>query len=161
MKAAERKALFLRLSSALTGVQAESRPAKPGDLGSLGLTDLYLSKVDEKVGKHVVDHLLEVFREEAEAANDIQAVKQIFQDQEWEARRFPVICRNVIKLWYLGEWHSLEKANEKEVVSSHAYKEGLVWKLMQAHAIGYSMLPFGHWAEAPPPLDQFVTINNE
>jgi hypothetical protein len=42
------------------------------------------------------------------------------------------------------------------VVSSNAYIEGWVWKIMQAHPMGYSMLEYGYWAEPPPPLSAIL-----
>ncbi len=71
------------------------------------------------------------------------------------------IGRSIIKLWLLGAWYEpLNPSSAVKVVSSQAYKESLVWKLMQAHPMGYSMFTFGHWAEPPPPLDDFVTLAN-
>ena len=44
------------------------------------------------------------------------------------------------------------------MVSSQAYKEGLVWKIMRSHPQGYSIWPFGYWSDEPPELDEFVTF---
>ena len=66
------------------------------------------------------------------------------------------IARSIMKLWLLGAWYAPETPATLElVVSSQAYKEGLAWRAMQSHPMGYSMLPFEHWTKPPEPLEQF------
>jgi hypothetical protein len=55
-----------------------------------------------------------------------------------------------------GELVSPSGSDTPAVVSSNAYIEGWVWKIMQAHPMGYSMLEYGYWAEPPPPLSAIL-----
>jgi hypothetical protein len=80
--------------------------------------------------------------------------------------------RSIILAWYLGAWYDpkdLEKQSygkpdayyayrrysksvliPHSVLSPSAYTSSLVWRVMQAHPMGYSNMQFGYW-EAPPP----------
>jgi len=42
------------------------------------------------------------------------------------------------------------------VVSSNSYVEGWIWRILQAHPMGYSMMRFGYWANQPPPLSAYL-----
>jgi len=69
------------------------------------------------------------------------------------------VARSIIKLWLLSTWYDpTDPGNfgKRKIISPIAYKEGLVWKVMQAHPFGYSMWTFGHWADDPPPLSAFL-----
>ena len=34
--------------------------------------------------------------------------------------------------------------------------EGWIWRILQAHPMGYSMMRFGYWANKPPPLERYL-----
>ena len=86
--------------------------------------------------------------------------------------------RSIILAWYLGAWYD-PKALEKQsyakpdayyayrrysknvliphaVLSPAAYTASLVWRLMQAHPMGYSNMQFGYWGAQPPDLNLFT-----
>ena len=46
--------------------------------------------------------------------------------------------------------------NNPVVVSSNSYVEGWIWRILQAHPMGYSMMRFGYWANQPPPLSAYL-----
>jgi hypothetical protein len=70
--------------------------------------------------------------------------------------------RSVILAWYSGCWYSpatLQASppiNPDKVISSAAYTQGWMWRVGQAHPMGYSEWRFGYWAADPPPLDAFI-----
>ena len=67
------------------------------------------------------------------------------------------VARSIMKLWLLGSWYDpANPSRAVNVVSAQAYKESLVWKVMQSHPMGYSMFTYGYWAKPPPPLNQFI-----
>ena len=67
------------------------------------------------------------------------------------------VARSIMKMWLLGSWYNPANSSQAvNVVSAQAYKESLVWKIMQSHPMGYSMFTFGYWAKPPPPLSQFI-----
>jgi hypothetical protein len=86
--------------------------------------------------------------------------------------------RSIILAWYLGAWYD-PKALEKQsyakpdayyayrrysksvliphaVLSPTAYTTSLVWRVMQAHPMGYSNMQFGYWGTQPPDLNLFT-----
>ncbi len=72
------------------------------------------------------------------------------------------LARNIISLWYLGIWnelpwywwlqHGIGATNETRVVSSEAYKEGLLWRAMGAHPPGAKQPGYGSWS-LPPQIE--------
>lgn len=140
---------FVRLSSALTGVDASQ--LKP-ELDPIGIAGQYLQTLREFIDAGTLESLLAT----VPAATGIEVdVATLLDDPT-----LGPIGRSIIKLWLLGAWYSpLNPSSAVKVVSSQAYKESLVWQVMQAHPMGYSMFEFGYWAEEPPALDQFVTMS--
>lgn len=74
------------------------------------------------------------------------------------------LTKNVIKMWYLGNWYPLIWNGESwepkpktlpEVISVNSYKEGLVWKAVETHPPGAKQPGFGSWSKPPHnPLNQ-------
>jgi hypothetical protein len=73
-------------------------------------------------------------------------------------------------MWYLGAWY--EPAHLKQLVDSRsgppafiphivispkAYTQGWLWRVIQAHPMGYSDMQFGYWARPPQPIDDFIS----
>ena len=42
------------------------------------------------------------------------------------------------------------------MISPKAYTQGWVWRVAQAHPMGYSDMQFGYWTREPPPLSDFI-----
>ncbi len=42
------------------------------------------------------------------------------------------------------------------IISPATYSQGWVWRVAQAHPMGYGNLEFGYWSKEPPPLDAFI-----
>lgn len=70
--------------------------------------------------------------------------------------RTAATARSVMRLWYLGYWYPIDGGGGETVVSDQAYVRGLAWKVMQSHAMGFSTLTYGYWAQSPPPLSAFT-----
>lgn len=141
---------FVRLSSALTGVAASQ--LKPA-LDPIGIADQYLQTVQQSIDSTTLQHVLATVPADPGAAVDVASLL--------DDPTLGPVARSIIKLWLLGSWY--EPANPStavQVVSAQAYKESLVWKVMQSHPMGYSMFTFGYWAEEPPALDQFLTLSS-
>jgi hypothetical protein len=152
-------AAFVALSSALTGVAGDQlRPA----VDPIGIAAQYLAAVREKNAAELDAALATFAREVAKGKPPAAAAPATLADPAAGP-----VCRGVITLWLLGTWSDpgLAEAGtfdpKARVVSSQAYKEGLVWKVMQSHPMGYSMFEFGYWAEPPPPLGEFITLAPE
>jgi hypothetical protein len=150
---------FVALSVALTGVDASQ--LKP-DIDPIQIADQYYQLLHDsvRVGTHVsqtIDSLLETNEQRAGTTGPDHAVEFILAD-----KNFGPIARSILKLWLLGTWYDPENPDNPRdpfVVSAQAYKESLVWKVMQSHPMGYSMFSFGYWAKEPPAFEQFITFD--
>jgi hypothetical protein len=141
---------FVRLSSALTGVDAAQLNPQ---IDPIGIADQYLQILQQSIEPDTLQSLLAAVPAESGAAVDVGPLL--------EDTTLGPIARSIIKLWLLGSWYEPRNPSTAvKVVSSQAYKESLIWKVMQAHPMGYSMFSFGYWAEEPPALDQFLTLNS-
>jgi hypothetical protein len=75
-------------------------------------------------------------------------------------------ARAVMLMWYLGAWYDWQAlrtyhANPSVpapyvIISSNAYTQSWVWRVGQAHPMGYSTWRFGYWNTAPQPLNAFI-----
>lgn len=73
--------------------------------------------------------------------------------------RLGPVARNLIFMWYTGTWQQLpdawraaygiSAADAPHVVSSEAYREGLVWQAIGAHPAGAKQQGYGSWAFPP------------
>jgi hypothetical protein len=78
------------------------------------------------------------------------------------------LTRNVIRMWYLGQWHRLPAGwgsgqfsdkdlrgfdefgrNVDRIISPRAYKEGLAWRAVGVNPMGAKQPGFGSWKKAP------------
>lgn len=113
-------------------------------------------------------------------------IKKLYEDAEkpenkveYEPMKF--LMRSIILAWYLGAWYAPQELKNKsyatkdpqrgyystrrysqevlipyEVISPNAYTNGMVWRIAQAHPMGYSNLQFGYWGKEPPDKDTFI-----
>ena len=116
----------------------------------------------------------------------IDPIKKLYEDAEkpenkveYEPMKF--LMRSIILAWYLGAWYAPQELKNKsyaakdqqhgyystrrysqevlipyEVISPNAYTNGMVWRVAQAHPMGYSNLQFGYWGKEPPDKDTFT-----
>jgi hypothetical protein len=149
---AERLQTFVDMSTVLSGFQI----AAVLGLDPQGISQGYLDEADRRAGTSQVDALLAEFS--ALQGQPPQQVADVLLAVE-SATPPPgaLLARSVVKMWYLGSWYAPASvsANADSVVSSNAYTNGLAWRAMQAHPMGYSELNFGYWSTPPPPLADF------
>lgn len=174
---------FLTLSSALTGI-ARDKLAPPTD----PLPDFkaqYFKRAsgmaDESQGiksdsKRAADfaRLLKIAKDANLPAAPTEVIKQ--EDVDKLAKQIvqagddvKYLARSIVLMWYVGSWY--EPAELKrlatpnavpfvthEVISPAAYTAGWVWRVAQAHPMGYSDMQFGYWTHPPQPLDDFIKV---
>ena len=73
-----------------------------------------------------------------------------------------LFAESIVAMWYLGAWYIPGvqggggfPPTPLKIVSSEAYTNGLVWKVMQSHPMGFSPFTFGYWSQPPGPLSSF------
>ena len=135
---------FAALSAALTGF-------READLWGTGMVETYLDELFATVGDAIVARLLTA-GDDALRAGELEAL--VLDDPD-----LGPVARNVIVLWYLGQWNALpgEWRNRHgaspldcpRVISADAYAAGLVWRAIGAHPMGAGPPGYGSWAEPP------------
>jgi hypothetical protein len=139
---------FVALSAALTGFREV-------DLWGTGQAQAYLDELLATVGDGIVARLLATGEAALEAADPVAAIADTVMA---DADLGPV-ARNVIVLWYLGQWNPLPQAwrdrhgasplDVSRVISAAAYSSGLAWIAAGAHPLGANPGGFGSWANPP------------
>ncbi|MBO9401023.1 hypothetical protein [Shimia sp. R9_3] len=139
---------FLTISAVLTGYS-------PAELQGTGCAPEYWHQFQQVLSEEVRESFL------AGAAklgcNDPDAV---VRDHFLSDKCHGPVARALIQLWYLGEWSPLpqdwtdaygaSRFDTARILSSRAYKEGLVWDAIGAHPMGAKQQGFGAWAMKPP-----------
>jgi hypothetical protein len=137
---------FVGLSQVLTGIP---RSKLAPSIDPTPVAPTYLETLQQKAGATLTQELLQKYESlRSEGKSDEEIGKTILSDPT-----FGPPARNIMKMWYLGSWIGT-------VISSQSYTEGWVWKVMQAHPMGYSVFHFGYWAENPPGLEEFTGVDN-
>jgi hypothetical protein len=76
------------------------------------------------------------------------------------------LARSIVLMWYLGSWYKpddlkkliqdAKRFTPHTVISPKAYTQGWLWRVAQAHPMGYSELQFGYWTRKPAQLADFI-----
>jgi D-sorbitol dehydrogenase-like protein len=153
--------LFLGLSSALTGIAVDRlNPRRPPQQKTpRDILDVKQAYYERAQKYPEFEQMLKLYDANKENPNTDEIAKIILDDPD---ARF--LARSIILAWYLGAWY--EPADLKKppsppipfrVVSSTAYTQGFIWRVAQAHPMGYSEWAFGYWSDPPTQsLDDFI-----
>jgi hypothetical protein len=136
---------FVNLSVILTGYP-KSKIQPQNDTQKL--SEAYFAVVNKEVPPALLEELNSAFL----SLNP--ATETNVQSQIVNTNHLGPGVKNILKMWYLGAWYSLNTSatpslEDSYIVSSIAYKNGLVWSTMNAHPMGYSEENFGYWNTAP------------
>ena len=149
---------FADMSAALTGFQ--SSVLKPA-LDPLGLAREYYVFAGAQVGEPAMTTLLNAYR--AIKTQPAQQIADTLLETSGSAPSAQAqLAQSIVAMWYLGSWYVPGVLGgggfappPLQVISSVAYTNGLVWRVMQSHPMGYSSFTFGYWSQAPGPLSSF------
>jgi hypothetical protein len=162
---------FVTLSAALTGVAA-AKLVPFAD--TLEINQDYFRWINARQPAAFVSLLQIVKAAGALAPDNDGRIKQddvdrlVTQIEAHEDTKF--LARSIVLMWYLGSW--FEPADLKAltgpnpprfightVISPKAYTQGWLWRVIQAHPMGYSELQFGYWHRQPllPPTEYITT----
>jgi len=139
---------FIAISIALTGFSE-------AELHSTGLTQVYFEELALIVGRDI--------RTEFLAANHHDPAAAL------HSAKWAPLARNVIRLWYLGQWKGLPATWAKDefggtvprgynefgrdvdrVISPQSYQEGLVWRAIGVNPPGAKQPGFASWVRKIP-----------
>ena len=146
------------MSAALTGFQ--SSVLKPA-LDPLNLAHEYYVFVVAQVGQAAMTTLLNAYR--AIKAQPAQQIADTLLETSGSSPSAQAqLAQSIVSMWYLGSWYVPGVLGgggfappSLQVISSVAYTNGLVWRVMQSHPMGYSAFTFGYWSQQPAPLSSF------
>jgi hypothetical protein len=156
--------LFVRLSSALTGIPATK--LAPGS-DPVNVKREYLTRANERCPA-ALENLLRLARKNRDAPDRI-IDSLTFDDDDKNKTPSDVeakyLARSIVLMWYLGAWYEPDelKALRKdlpkdptrlakfEVVSPKAYTQAWALRVAQAHPMGFSEMQFGYWTRPPNP----------
>jgi len=151
---------FKNLSAALTGISADKLAP---------VTDALELKQDYFTW--VMDRKPDQFKALLQIAKANPTALQTIVDQSQANGDAKFLARSIVLMWYLGAWYEpddlkrLVAARSAEqslfishtVISSKAYTQGWLWRVIQAHPMGYSDMQFGYWTRKPEPIEDFIS----
>ena len=155
---------FADMSAALTGFQ--SSVLKPA-LDPIGLARTYYEFAVAQVGQLAMSTLLNTYRA-IKGRPAQQIADALLETSAPKASPQAAVAQSIVAMWYLGSWYPPGVAGGHgfappalQVVSSAAYTNGLVWRVMQSHPMGYSPFVFGYWSQPPASLSTFGVDTGE
>lgn len=143
---------FYQLSIILTGFEQTK-------LYATGMGDTYLNTLIDILGEETTGELLEAYynltlQERQGGAPVRESIDTLLQDAKWGP-----LCRNIIRMWYMGNWYQMpagwrqtyvsSELDVTKVLGSQAYIEGLVWRAMGRHPKSARQPGYGTWAFEP------------
>ena len=141
---------FLELSAYFTGFTR-------AELQGTGLVSNYYDVVNTIIETEIIGAMLLEFQssiDDSASNNQTQAGPMI------EDPKFGPVIKNIITLWYLGQWNQMpanwrnqygaSALDRDHIISAQSYKQGLVWAAMGAHPMGTKQQGFGAWSLPPP-----------
>jgi Membrane bound FAD containing D-sorbitol dehydrogenase len=151
-------ALFVGLSSVLTGIAvAKLNPERD----TINVKQAYF---DRARPHPAFDKLLQIF---ADNQSTPEKAADIILSQS--GADICYLARSIMLAWYLGAWYEprvLARYNQPnppldpipfEVISAPAYTQAWIWRVAQAHPMGYSDDIYGYWSEKPKDLDVYIS----
>jgi hypothetical protein len=154
---------FADMSAALTGFQPSV--IKPA-LDPVGLSRIYYLFAVGQVGQAAMRQLLNAYRA-IKSQPPQQIADTLLETSAQTPSQQAFICQSIVAMWYLGSWYPPGVMGgggfappPLQVISSEAYTNGLVWRVMQSHPMGYSPFVFGYWSQQPASLSAFGVNTN-
>ena len=134
-----------------------NRPGKLAD-GFLRLTEAAVIE-----GKAAMARWLSTYSRGVERGDTSDEIAQLLHEDS------PTLCRLGMKLWLFGMWTGANETDslvdltfeghsvkETFVYSAVAYRRGWIWRIAQAHPMGYSHFNPNSWGEAAPSLTDYI-----
>jgi hypothetical protein len=131
----ENSEIFLSLSSILTGE----------DILDKSLSEEYRARL-ERIYASDLSSLMSIFSKIDPRLNVVVELDRLLDQDQVLAN----VARQLIKVWYSGQFNEPDGTIDGPKTPEQ-YRFGLLWKVIQAHAPGYTNGAYGYWANAPQP----------
>ena len=148
---------FLQLSAEMTGYSTT-------DLLGTGVAHEYFNTFKDIVSESIRHELWDISNKIWKTHKDESKKEEAIRIELLSDVKYGPLVRNIIKLWYLGQWDELSSAwrerygsSTKDVnfiVSPDSYKQGLVWNAIGAHPMGAKQPGFATWSRPPAAPDK-------
>lgn len=141
---------FLRLSACYSGFSK-------AELQGTGLAGEYYKVLNSIIDSSILGALWLEFERRIDLSDSDSetACRELLEDP-----KFGPVIKNIVTLWYLGQWNQMPSPWRNEfgasaldrdyVISAQSYKQGLVWTAMGAHPMGTKQQGYGAWSLPPP-----------
>lgn len=144
---------FLALSAIVTGFESV-------ELLGTGLVEAFYNEVVTIVGKTISDDLWATTAQIVERCGKEEAkLEMAIRREIFASPKFGPIVRNIIQMWYVGNWNELPQSwrdvygvsphDTTRVLSAVAYQQSLVWDVIEAHPPAAKQPGFGSWSLPP------------
>ncbi|POF32389.1 hypothetical protein [Roseibium marinum] len=166
---------FVAASSALVGISATAL-TPPLKQDGISLGDLYYSVAEAGMPGAVASMLSQY---SSLSSNPPQTIANTLlrmdkSTTEPQIADYGVASRLTMMMWLFGVWYggteitnipgsaSYIAADYQAdfIVSSRAYKNGWIWRIAQAHPMGFSHFNYGSWGSEPPELSDYLTVQS-
>jgi hypothetical protein len=148
-------AQFLALSVVLTGFEEV-------ELQGTGLASTYYETLTSIVDSRICKALWKLASKIIKGnRHDEHALSDAIRREILASTEYGPLATNIIQMWYLGSWIQLPQAwrsdfgtspaDVTKVISAEAYKQSLIYQVMQAHPPGAKQPGFGSWSLPPAP----------
>lgn len=127
--------VFMSISEAITGFSVN-------ELQSTGLAVIYYKHILGQIESATFLEFLNISKSILENSYSQDQLRIAIQSNIMADPGMKDMSDSIITMWYLGTWQGA-------YVNDLSYKEGLVWKLMQAHPPGAKQPGFKSWAVQP------------
>lgn len=143
---------FLAISASLTGFSEL-------ELARTGMTDAYWSAVVDMAGEAISGDFMSTCADVITTTQTPTDLPGRIEEQILKHAIHGPLARNIILMWYLGQWNALPREwcdaygsridDRNRMISAQAYRESLVWQAFGGHPRGAKPTGWGSWSEPP------------
>lgn len=146
------KAQFLAISAELTGFSEQ-------ELARTDMADAYWSTLVDMAGEIIAGDFLSTCADVFATSQTQADLPGMIEARIMKHALFGPLARNIIVMWYLGQWNALPREwcdaygsrmeDCNRMISAQAYQESLVWQAFGSHPQGAKPTGWGSWSKPP------------
>lgn len=146
------KPQFLAISAVLTGFSEL-------ELARTDMADAYWGTLVDMAGEMIAGDFMSACATILAASQSPADLPGMIEAQLLKHPAFGPLARNIIVMWYLGQWSALPREwcdaygsrmdDCNRMISAHAYQESLVWQAFGSHPQGAKPTGWGSWSDPP------------
>lgn len=163
---------FLQISSALLGIADEAlEPVRTGATQDNLSTSSVFYSLETLAGPLAAQEMIAVWNSFPPDMPYYQRARALLgSGTTIRPDAAGTFSRLTMLAWLFGVWYGATEINRNPraelyisnpayrqdfLISGRAYKNGWIWRIAQAHPMGFSQFAFGSWASPPPTLTEY------